>query len=184
MLLAGLSTGHMIGLAVVAAVFISFALASSFLAPRYRPDFPGRAGLSVFVIASFVLFAAMITAVEVFGSEGETAKAGNEPAATAAATTALATFQVQEKEFTIELPAAAKQTLQPGAYTFQVHDTGALAHDLAIQAKGSSTVEKTALIQPGGDATLTVTLGKGVYDVYCTVPGHRQSGMETTLTVG
>ena len=71
MLLAGLSSGHKIGLAVVAVVFIAFALASSFLAPRRRPDFPGKNGLSVFIIASFVLFAAMLAAVEAFGGESE-----------------------------------------------------------------------------------------------------------------
>jgi hypothetical protein len=41
---AELSTGHEIGLIVVAAVFIAFALASSFLLPRYKPDFPGPTG--------------------------------------------------------------------------------------------------------------------------------------------
>jgi hypothetical protein len=69
MLLAGIPTGHKIGLAVVAAVFIAFALVSSFVVPRRRPDFPGRAGLSVFIIASLVLFGAMIAAVEIFGAE-------------------------------------------------------------------------------------------------------------------
>lgn len=68
-MLAGLSTGHMVGLAVVAAIFIGFALASSFLAPRRWPDFPGEHGLSVFMIACIVLFAAMLTAVAVFGVE-------------------------------------------------------------------------------------------------------------------
>jgi hypothetical protein len=64
---AELSFGHEVGLIVVAAVFIAFALASSFLVPRYKPDFPGPAGLSVFVIGSIVLFAAMITAINFFG---------------------------------------------------------------------------------------------------------------------
>lgn len=68
-MLVALSTGHTIGLAVAAAVFISFALISSFVAPRYRPDFPGRQGLSVFVIACLVLFAMMIAAVAMFGAE-------------------------------------------------------------------------------------------------------------------
>ena len=64
----------MVGLAVVAAIFIAFALTSSFLAPRRWPDFPGRQGLSVFIIACFVLFAAMLTAVEVFGVEKSESK--------------------------------------------------------------------------------------------------------------
>lgn len=67
MLGAELSTGHEIGLIVVAAVFISFALASSFLVPRYRPDFPGAAGLSVFVIGSLALFGLMIAAINFLG---------------------------------------------------------------------------------------------------------------------
>jgi hypothetical protein len=64
---AELTTGHEIGLIVVAAVFIAFALASSFLVPRYKPDFPGPAGLSVFVLASIVLFGLMIAAINFFG---------------------------------------------------------------------------------------------------------------------
>lgn len=67
MLGAELSTGHEVGLVVVAAIFIAFALAASFLVPRYKPDFPGPAGLSVFVIASLVMFVLMIAAINFFG---------------------------------------------------------------------------------------------------------------------
>jgi hypothetical protein len=62
-----LPLGHEIGLIVVAAVFIAFALASSFLVPRYKPDFPGPSGLSVFAIASIVMFVVMIVAINFFG---------------------------------------------------------------------------------------------------------------------
>jgi hypothetical protein len=62
-----ISIGHEIGLIVVAVVFIAFALAASFVLPRYKPDFPGPAGLSVFAIASLVLFGLMIAAVNFFG---------------------------------------------------------------------------------------------------------------------
>lgn len=62
-----ISTAHEVGLIVVAAVFIAFALASSFLVPRYKPDFPGPSGLSTFVIASLVLFGLMVAAVNFFG---------------------------------------------------------------------------------------------------------------------
>ena len=62
-----ISTAHEVGLIVVAAVFIAFALASSFLVPRFKPDFPGPSGLSTFVIASLVLFGLMVAAVNFFG---------------------------------------------------------------------------------------------------------------------
>ena len=67
LLAAELSTGHEIGLIVVAGVFIAFALASSFLVPRYKPDFPGPNGLSVFVIVSLLMFVLMVLAINFFG---------------------------------------------------------------------------------------------------------------------
>ncbi len=68
MLLGGeLPLGHEIGLVVVAVIFIAFALVSSMLVPRYKPDFPGPSGLSVFIIASVVMFGLMVAAVNFFG---------------------------------------------------------------------------------------------------------------------
>jgi hypothetical protein len=63
----GLSTGHKVTLIVVAAVFIAFALSASFLAPKKKPDFPGPNGLSVFVIASLLMFVLMVLAINFFG---------------------------------------------------------------------------------------------------------------------
>ena len=59
--------GHEIGLIIVAAIFIAFALVSSFLVPRYKPDFPGPTGISTFVIVSVVMFGLMVAAVNFFG---------------------------------------------------------------------------------------------------------------------
>jgi mono/diheme cytochrome c family protein len=69
--LLALSTGHKIGLAGFAAVFIAFALASALLIPRWRPDFPGSHGRKWFVLATLLLFAAMLFAVETFAKEEE-----------------------------------------------------------------------------------------------------------------
>ena len=67
MLASEISTGHEIGLIVVAAVFIAFALASSFLVPRYKPDFPGPNGIGVFAIGSLLMFVLMVAAINFFG---------------------------------------------------------------------------------------------------------------------
>ena len=69
MLLAGLSTGHTIGMIIVALTFIGFALISSFVIPRRRPDYPGKNGIGVFAIVCIVLFVAQLTSVIVFGVE-------------------------------------------------------------------------------------------------------------------
>jgi hypothetical protein len=62
-----LPLGHEIGLIVVAAIFIAFALASSLLVPRYKPDFPGPTGLSTYIIVSVVMFGLMVAAINFFG---------------------------------------------------------------------------------------------------------------------
>jgi uncharacterized cupredoxin-like copper-binding protein len=165
-LLAGLSTGHKIGLAVVALVFIGFALTSSFIAPRRRPDFPGKNGLSVFVIACVFMFAAMLSAVAIFDVESE--------AKGAEATTSGVTVQVQEKEYKITL---ATHKVRHGVVTFVVKNVGKIPHDLTIQGG-----KHTSSIAPGKAVKLTVTLKKGSYTLYCSVPGHRQLGMVTKLT--
>jgi mono/diheme cytochrome c family protein len=66
--IAGLSTGHEIGLALVAAAFIVFALVSSFVLPRLNANFPGR-GIGAYVAVCVLFFVAMIAAVLILGKE-------------------------------------------------------------------------------------------------------------------
>jgi uncharacterized cupredoxin-like copper-binding protein len=187
-----LSTGHEIGLGVTALVFILFALASSFLFPRYRPDYPGR-GLLAFIVIAFVFFFGMLTAVEVFGAEskhhGEAVAAETttaqqtttEPAAgqtttTSATKPAATTVPVSESEFKIVL---SSTQLKAGPITFEAKNDGRIPHDLAIKQTG----DKTKLIQPGGTAELKVTLKAGTYELYCAVSGHEALGMKQNITV-
>jgi len=73
--LLGLSTGNAVGLAVVAGIFVVFALASALLIPRRWPDFPGE-NLRWFIVATLVLLVGTLAAVEVFAKEPEEATAG------------------------------------------------------------------------------------------------------------
>jgi cytochrome c oxidase subunit 2 len=73
--IAALSTGHKTGLIAVAAVFIVFALVSSFVLPRRDPDFPGNR-MGMFIGATVLLFAAMLAAVLIFGVEPKETRAG------------------------------------------------------------------------------------------------------------
>ena len=182
-MLLALSTSHKIGLASVAAVFIVFALASSFLFPRYRPQYPaGRLGW--FILVTLVLFVGMLAAVEIFGRESEE-KAGAENEPTSGSTPPTPgggggqTVQVSEKEFKITLPST---TLKPGSYTFDLSNDGKIPHDLTIQGLGV-TKAHTPVINGGQHATLKVKLAAGTYDFYCSVPGHKQLGMDVKVKV-
>jgi len=61
-----LSTGHQLGLGLAGLVFVVFALISSMLIPRSRPEFPGR-NLGWFVFISILFFVGMMCAVLLFG---------------------------------------------------------------------------------------------------------------------
>ena len=86
MLLAALSAGQKAGIAGMGAAFIVFALASSFLFPRYRPSFPGRrVGAYVALVVCF--FVGMMVVVVFVGREKSEAKAAESTPTTTAPTT-------------------------------------------------------------------------------------------------
>jgi plastocyanin len=69
-----------------------------------------------------------------------------------------------------------------GKVTIDFNNPQGLTHDVAIEDSSGKEVGKTELIAEGEDST-TVNLKPGTYTYYCTVPGHREAGMEGTLTV-
>lgn len=58
----------------------------------------------------------------------------------------------------------------------------AVPHGLAIE--GVQDGAELAACEGGGSGNATVELEAGDYTFFCTVPGHREAGMEGTLTVG
>lgn len=69
-----------------------------------------------------------------------------------------------------------------GKVTVDFNNESPVPHDVAIESEGGETVGQTEIIAEGSDST-SVTLKPGTYHYFCTVPGHRQAGMEGTLTV-
>jgi plastocyanin len=69
-----------------------------------------------------------------------------------------------------------------GKVTVDFKNPQSLTHDVAIEDSGGKEVGKTELIGEG-ETSASVDLKPGTYTYYCTVPGHREAGMEGTLTV-
>lgn len=69
-----------------------------------------------------------------------------------------------------------------GSVAIDFKNPQALTHDVAIEDSSGEEVGKTELIAGGSDST-SVELKPGTYTFFCSVPGHREAGMEGTLTV-
>jgi len=196
-LLLALSTAQKVGFGLAVAGFAGFSLVVSMLVPRYRPQFPGR-GLRVFVVTCLLLFVGMMCTVIFVARESSEAEAGGEETtaettapsttattqtsttqtATTATTQAAQNVVARETEFKIALP---KIAVHAGRVTFDVQNDGKIPHDLVVEGNGIE--EKTPLLDAGESKTLSVDLKPGTYDVYCSVPGHKQAGMDLKLTV-
>lgn len=75
-----------------------------------------------------------------------------------------------------------EETAEAGKVTIDFTNAQSIAHDVAIESPDGELVGKTEVITDGEDST-TVDLKPGENIFYCTVPGHREAGMEGTLTV-
>jgi uncharacterized cupredoxin-like copper-binding protein len=73
-------------------------------------------------------------------------------------------------------------TAEAGKVEVHLTNEAPVPHDVAIEDEGGKTIGKTPVISEDKDST-TVDLKTGEYTFYCSVPGHREAGMEGTLTV-
>ena len=72
----------------------------------------------------------------------------------------------------------ADLTAPAGEVSFELKNTGSLEHDLVIDEPKFTLKALASQTKTG-----KVTLEAGTYDFYCSVAGHKASGMKGTLTV-
>lgn len=68
-----------------------------------------------------------------------------------------------------------------GEVTVELTSEPGVRHTFVIEELADREIVAVA---PGETASGTVELEPGTYTFYCSVPGHREAGMEGTLTVG
>jgi mono/diheme cytochrome c family protein len=72
-------------------------------------------------------------------------------------------------------------TAPAGPIEIDSKNDASIPHDIAIEGNGVN--EKGEEVQGGGVSKISTTLKPGKYQFYCSVAGHREGGMEGTLTV-
>ncbi|WP_341252343.1 hypothetical protein [Euzebya pacifica] len=69
-----------------------------------------------------------------------------------------------------------------GTVTMDITNAGATAHDLRVDGGGID--ERSEVLPPGATTMVSVaTDGADALTLWCSLPGHRRQGMETTLSV-
>jgi uncharacterized cupredoxin-like copper-binding protein len=97
------------------------------------------------------------------------------PAATPSATPALVA-----KEFLYE----PKQVLaKAGDVTFTIKNVGSVDHDFVIEDSKGKVLAQATPFPAGKTVQVKAKLAAGSYTIFCSIPGHREAGMQTPLVV-
>lgn len=149
------------------------------------------AALLVLALASFVLVACggggdnessstANTESSKESKESTSGAAANEGGKKAGGATATLEFEA-DPEGSLAYTTTEAET-KAGKVEIDFNNPQSLTHDVAIEDAGGEVVGQTELIDSGSDSTV-VDLKPGTYTFFCSVPGHREAGMEGTLTV-
>ncbi len=72
---------------------------------------------------------------------------------------------------------------EAGPLTLRSPNPSATPHNIALEGPGLGSDIIGEVVQDGGVSEIKATVKKGEYKFFCTVEGHREGGMEGTLTV-
>ncbi len=70
---------------------------------------------------------------------------------------------------------------KPGLVRLTMQNPSEVPHNVALE--GAGVDEEGPVVQKDGASEVEAELKPGEYTFYCSVPGHREAGMEGTLTV-
>lgn len=84
-------------------------------------------------------------------------------------------LQVSAKEFSFQ---PSQLTADAGSIDVHFTNAGVIEHDFTIEGSGGPLAAA-----PGQTTEKSFELAAGTYTFFCSVPGHRQSGMTGTVTV-
>lgn len=112
------------------------------------------------------------------GSGGASAPSSSGPAMSSGSKLMLAADEEGKLYFN-----PSKLKAKAGSVTLVMNNpkTTGKMHGISIEGNGLDKDGK--VVGPGATSKLTLTLKPGKYTFYCPVPGHRQGGMQGTLTV-
>jgi uncharacterized cupredoxin-like copper-binding protein len=164
---------------VIGALFAVWAVTLAALGIT-REDFPRgrRQTLAVGTVSVLLAVSAIASAIITSALEDEPEEEAEQPAAKERGGNTLRLSADPSGELRFD-----KQSLEAraGPVVLVMNNPSPVPHNISIEGRGVDQEGKT--VDEGGTSTVRAQLQPGEYDFYCSVPGHRQGGMEGTLTV-
>jgi plastocyanin len=182
---------------VMGIVLVVAAVALAFVGIRGSDSFPPGRGVMIGVITLFTAVVATTMAFAIVKSKDEQ-KERNEKLAK----------EEQEAAGTTSAPAAPQQggggaealdvsspadgglvfqpnglTAKPGNVTVTYDNPSPVPHSIAVATANGNVLGEVQPFTNGKQTVDLTNLAPGKYTFYCTVPGHREAGMQGSLTV-
>jgi plastocyanin len=197
---------------VIGIVLVLAAVAVSFVGIRGSDRFPPNRAVLVGVTALFALIVGTTMAFAIVKSvdeqdkrneelaketeeaqpenEGEAPSPGGQPQASGGGNQQAPQGAVPTETLEVSSPADGGLVFEPdgleakpGNLTIDYDNPSPVPHSIAVATANGNVLGETTPAA-GGKQTLDISdLAPGKYIFYCTVPGHREAGMEGNLTV-
>jgi plastocyanin len=178
---------------VIGGILVALAVLFAFVGIRGVDSFPPNRAVMAGVIALFVAVVGTTMAFAIVKSNDEQ-KSRNEKLAKeeqeAAGTTTAAAGGAPATTLSVSSPADGGLsyspnglTAKPGNVDITYDNPSQVPHSIAVATANGNVLGQ---VQPFTDGKQTVdltNLAPGKYVFYCTVPGHREAGMQGNLTV-
>lgn len=78
---------------------------------------------------------------------------------------------------------STRLTAKPGKVTIQFTNSSPIPHNVTVQSGSEGPTLGATPTFSGSTKSVTLNLKAGTYAFFCSVPGHRQAGMQGTLIV-
>ncbi len=170
------------GLLVLAAVVISF------IGIRGSESFPPNRGVLLGVIALFAVIVGTTMAFAIVKSVDEQNKRNDQLAKEEGTTSTTASGPVTTLD--VSSPADGGLVYQPnglqakpGNVAITYDNPSQVPHSIAVATANGNVLGQVQPFTAGKQTVTLSNLAPGKYVFYCTVPGHREAGMQGDLTV-
>jgi plastocyanin len=181
---------------VLGIVLVAAAVGLAFLGIRGSESFPPSRGVMVGVIALFAAVVATTMAFAIVKANDEQKsrndKLAEEEHAAAGTTTTAGQSQGGAAAEALDVSSPADGSLvfqpngltaKPGNVTVSYDNPSQVPHSIAVATANGNVLGQVQPFTAGKQSVQLNNLAPGKYVFYCTVPGHREAGMQGNLTV-